>query len=39
MQIKKSISVPLFNEFKAHDNKDDKFCKIKLFACIFRKNF
>ena len=39
LQIKKSISVPLFNEFKAHDNKDKKFSKIKLFACIFRKNF
>ena len=39
MQIKKSISAPLFNEFKAHDNKDEKFSKIKIFACIFRKNF
>ena len=39
IQIKNSISVPLFNEFKVHDNNDEKFSKIKVFACIFRKNF
>ena len=26
MQIKNSISVPLFNKFKVHDNKDEKIC-------------
>ena len=39
MQIKNSISDPIFNEFKVHDNNDEKFSKIKVFACIFRKNF
>ena len=39
MQIKNSISVPLFNEFKVHANNDQKFSKIKVLACIFRKNF
>ena len=39
MQIKNIISKPLFNEFKVHDNKDEKFVNIKVFACIFRKNF
>ena len=38
-KIKNSISDPLFNEFKVHDNKDEKFVNIKVFACIFRKNF
>ena len=37
MQIKNSISVPLLNEFKVHDSSDEKFSKIKVFACIFRK--
>ena len=36
--IKNSISVPIFNEFKVHgNNKDEKFCEIKVFASIFRK--
>jgi len=39
IQIKNSISTPLFNKFKAHDNKDKKFVNIKIYACIFRKNF
>ena len=38
-KIKNSISDPLFNEFKVHDNKDEKFVNIKVFASIFRKNF
>ena len=38
-KIKNSIFDPLFNEFKVHDNKDEKFVNIKVFACIFRKNF
>ncbi len=38
--IKNSISVPIFNEFKAHgEHKDKKFGEIKLFASIFRKKF
>jgi ubiquinone/menaquinone biosynthesis C-methylase UbiE len=37
-RIKNSISVPIFNEFKAHgNNKDENFSKIKIFASIFRK--
>ena len=39
IQIKNNISLPLFNEFKVHDNNNDKFKKIKVFACIFRKKF
>jgi len=39
LRIKNSISVPTFNEFKVHDNKDEKYKKIKVFACIFRKKF
>ena len=39
IQIKNSISDPLFNKFKVHDNKDEKFVNIKVFACIFRKNY
>jgi ubiquinone/menaquinone biosynthesis C-methylase UbiE len=39
-KIKKSISVPIFNEFKAHGkNKDEKFNEIRLLASIFRKKF
>jgi len=38
IQIKNSISVPLFNEFKVHANNDQKFSKINVFVCIFRKN-
>ena len=38
LRIKNSISVPIFNEFKVHgNNKDEKFCEIKVFASIFRK--
>jgi len=37
-RIKNSISVPVFNEFKAHgNNKDTNFREIKIFASIFRK--
>tara|TARA_B100001964_G_scaffold209689_1_gene243416 strand:+ start:837 stop:1472 length:636 start_codon:yes stop_codon:yes gene_type:complete len=36
-KIKNSISVPIFNEFKVHANSEEKFSKIKVFACIFRK--
>ena len=37
-RIKNSISVPAFNEFKAHgNNKDANFSEIKIFASIFRK--
>ena len=39
MQIKNSISIPLFNKFTVHANNDQKFSNIKVFACIFRKNF
>ena len=40
LRIKNSISVPVFNEFKVHDNnKDEEFSKIKVFASIFRKKF
>ena len=39
MQMKNSISAPLFNEFKVHANNDEKFSNIKVFACIFRKKF
>ena len=39
MQIKNNISAPLFYKFKVHNNKDEKFVNIKVFACIFRKNF
>ena len=39
-RIKNSISVPKFIEFKVHgNNKNKKFCKIKVFASIFRKRF
>ena len=39
-RIKNSISVPKFIEFKVHgNNKNKKFCKIKVFASIFRKKF
>ena len=38
LSIKNSITVPIFNEFKVHgNNKDEKFCEIKVFASIFRK--
>ena len=38
LKIKNSISVPIFNEFNAHDvHKDEKFNDIKLLASIFRK--
>ena len=38
LKMKNSISVPMFNEFKAHGKlKDKKFSKIKIFASIFRK--
>ena len=38
LKIKNSISVPIFNEFNAHDeHKDKKFNNIKLLASIFRK--
>ena len=38
LKIKNSISVPIFNEFNAHDkHRDQKFSDIKLFASIFRK--
>ena len=38
IRIKNRISVPIFNEFKAHgEHKDKKFSEIKLFASIFRK--
>ena len=38
LKIKNSISVPIFNEFNAHDkHKDKKFSDIKLLASIFRK--
>ncbi|MDC0057559.1 class I SAM-dependent methyltransferase [Alphaproteobacteria bacterium] len=38
-RIKNSISVPAFNEFKAHgNNKDANFNEIRIFASIFRKN-
>ena len=37
-RIKNSISIPEFNEFKAHgNNKDENFSEIKIFASIFRK--
>ena len=40
LKIKNNISVPIFNEFNAHDkNKDKKFNDIKLFASIFRKKY
>ena len=40
IKIKNKISVPIFNEFKAHgEHKDKKFGEIKLFASIFRKKF
>ena len=40
LKIKNNISVPKFIEFKVHgNNKNKKFSKIKVFACIFRKNF
>ena len=39
IQIKNSISVPIFNEFKVHANNEEKFSKIKVFVCIFRKNY
>jgi predicted TPR repeat methyltransferase len=40
IRIKNRISVPIFNEFKAHgEHKDKKFGEIKLFASIFRKKF
>ena len=40
IRIKNRISVPVFNEFKAHgEHKDKKFGEIKLFASIFRKKF
>lgn len=39
IQIKNNISKPLFHEFKVHGNKDEKLFNIKVFACIFRKNF
>ena len=38
LRIKSSISIPVFNEFKAHGrNKDKKHGEIKIFASIFRK--
>ena len=38
LRIKNSISVPVFNEFKAHGtNKDKKHGEITIFASIFRK--
>jgi len=37
LSIKNSITVPKFNEFKVHDNKDEKFSQIKVLASIFRK--
>ena len=37
MQIKNSITKPLFNKFKVHANYDERFSKIKVFASIFRK--
>ena len=38
LRIKNSISVPVFNEFKAHGtNKDKKHGEIIIFASIFRK--
>ena len=37
MQIKNSITKPLFNKFKVHANYDERFSKIKVFVCIFRK--
>ena len=38
LRIKNSISVPVFNEFKAHgNNKDGNFSEISIFASIFRK--
>ena len=37
-RIKNCISVPMFNEFKAHgNNKDENFSEIKILASIFRK--
>ena len=40
IRIKNRISIPIFNEFKAHgEHKDKKFSEIKLFASIFRKKF
>ena len=37
-RIKNCISVPIFNEFKAHgNNKDKNFSEIKILASIFRK--
>ena len=37
-KIKKNISVPVFNKFKAHGNiKDENFSEITIFASIFRK--
>ena len=37
-RIKNCISVPMFNEFKAHgNNKDKNFSEIKILASIFRK--
>ena len=40
MQIKNSISVPIFNEFKVHGNNiDEKLSNIKVFASIFRKKY
>ena len=38
IRIKNRISVPIFNEFKAHgNNKDENFSEIKILASIFRK--
>ena len=40
IRIKNRISVPIFNEFKAHGkHKDKKLSEIRLFASIFRKKF
>ena len=40
LRIKNSISLPVFNEFKAHgEHEDEKLGEIKLFASIFRKKF
>ena len=40
LKIKQNISVPIFDEFKAHGKKGDKkINKIKLISCIFRKKF
>ena len=40
LKIKNSISVPIMNEFNAHDeHKNKEFSDIKLFASIFRKKF